>query len=189
MDNGNYLDPGARGTLEWDESFNVSSQAAQRWLLQFCRGLRAQPFYHSTLGPLLPNCFVESLPAFMQRRCIDPIDSRIDRAPCCESSVFPYEPAVLEYCAAEANANLYRTPSYLWGGESSTTAGLKFLKEPLRFTPNDSIPWKPKIRALIIEYDSTFTYSLSFSEMDNFYRQVTLRLPRFGEKIDGFLTY
>ncbi|XP_012258366.2 protein dispatched [Athalia rosae] len=172
VDNGNYLDPRSRGTLEWDESFDVSSQKAQLWLLQFCRGLRAQPFYRSTLGPLLPNCFIESLRSFMQRRCVDPIDPRINRAPCCESSVFPYPPSVLERCAAEANADLYRTPSQLWGGESSTSAGLKFLKEEIRLNANDTKLPQPKIRALIVEYDSTYTYSLSFAEMDHFYRQV-----------------
>ncbi|XP_046428541.1 protein dispatched [Neodiprion fabricii] len=172
VDNGNYLDPGARGTLEWDETFDVSSKKSQLWLLQFCRSLRMQPFYRSTLGPLLPNCFIESLKAFMQRRCVDPIDLQIDRAPCCENSTFPYSPSVLEHCAAEANADLYRTPSYLWGGESSTLAGLKFLKEDVHLTLNNTQRPQPKIKALIIEYDSNFTYSLSFTEMDQFYRQV-----------------
>lgn len=173
IDNGNYLDPGSLGTLEWDDSFDVSSQKAQLWLLQFCRGLRAQPFYRSTLGPMLPNCFIESFKTFMNRRCLDPIDPRIDRTPCCKSSSFPYPPEVLEQCVAEANFQLYRTPPQFRGGDISTAAGLKFLKEEIRpsSTNETGLP-RPKIKALIIEYDSTYTYSLSFSEMDNFYRQV-----------------
>jgi hypothetical protein len=53
--------------------------------------------------------------------------------------------------------DLYETPAYLRPG----TAGLKFSREK-----------HPKIRALVVEYDSNHSYSLSFSDMDNFFQQV-----------------
>ncbi|XP_015609573.1 protein dispatched homolog 1 isoform X2 [Cephus cinctus] len=178
VDNGDYLDPKARGNLEWDESFDVSNPKSQLWLQQFCRGLRAQPFYRSTRGPLLPNCFIESLRSWMQRRCEDPITMRADREPCCERNPFPYMPAVLQRCAAEASAELHRTPAHLWNREGPVTAGLKFAKEPLQLPSTSSNDTKSlaypstKIKALVVEYDSTHAYSLSFAEMDQFYHQV-----------------
>ncbi|CAK9826246.1 Protein dispatched homolog 1 [Anthophora retusa] len=177
IDNGNYLDPGLIGTPEWDESFDVSHPESQLWLEKFCRSLRAQPFYRSTLGPLLPNCFIESLYKWMQRRCEDPIDSRVNYMPCCEKSTFPYNASTLERCAAAASAEMYRTPSYLWV-RNGVFAGLKFLNEPnltqlqiLNETNAVTMPI-PKIKALVVEYDSTYNYSLSFSTMDQFFHQV-----------------
>lgn len=178
VDNGDYLDPSSRGVLEWDESFDVTNPASQSWLQQFCYNLRSQPFYHDTRGPLLSNCFIESLRPWMSRRCEDVIDPSINRAPCCENSTFPYTPSVLRQCVAEANADLYRTPSHLWTRGGAVAGGVKFLKESLQLPPrraNDSKPLTmplPKIMALIVEYDSTQPYSLSFAEMDAFYNQV-----------------
>ena len=179
IDNGDYLDPGSRGVLEWDENFDVTSTAAQSWLQQFCYNLRSQPFYHDTIGPLLSNCFIESLRTWMLRRCQDLIDSNIDRTPCCESSTFPYAPAVLRRCVAEANADLYRTPSHLWTRGGTVAGGVKFLKESLQILPrqvnetrSSSMPL-PKIMALIVEYDSSQPYSLSFAEMNRFYKNVS----------------
>lgn len=178
IDNGDYLDPSITGTPEWDETFDVSNPKSQLWLEQFCRNLRTQPFYRSTLGPLLPNCFIESLRTWMQRRCEDPIDSRIDYMPCCENSKFPYNSTVLQRCAAEASAELHRTPAYLWARDGTVTAGLKFLKDPSlkeQQVPNDTnsvLPPTLKIKALIVEYDSTYVYSLSFASMNQFFHQV-----------------
>ncbi|XP_076675738.1 protein dispatched isoform X2 [Andrena cerasifolii] len=177
IDNGNYLDPDLIGTPEWDESFDVSHPDSQSWLEQFCRDLRAQPFYRNTLGPLLPNCFIESLYNWMQRRCEDPINSRINYMPCCEKSIFPYNSSVLERCAAEVNAELYRTPSYLWV-RNGGSAGIKFLNEPnltqlqISNDTNSVTRPTPKIKALIVEYDSIYNYSLAFSSMNKFFHQV-----------------
>lgn len=177
IDNGNYLDPDLIGTPEWDESFDVSHPESQLWLEKFCHNLRAQPFYRNTLGPLLPNCFIESLRNWMQRRCEDPIDPHINYMPCCEKSKFPYNSTTLQRCAAEANAGLYRTPSYLWV-RNGVFAGLKFLREPnstqlqISNETNSVIMPTPKIKALIVEYDSIYNYSLSFSNMDQFFHQV-----------------
>ena len=68
-DTGNYLDPASKGSLVLDSSFNVAAPESQRWLAEFCRSIRNEPFYQPTLGPLLPNCFIETFQSWMQRRC------------------------------------------------------------------------------------------------------------------------
>ncbi|KAL2743261.1 protein dispatched [Vespula maculifrons] len=178
VDNGDYLNPDKKGMLVWDESFDVSHEQSQLWLQQFCYNLRIQPFYRNTLGALLPNCFIESLRTWMRRHCEDPIDTHINYSPCCKRNSFPYKPNVLKQCAAEATAQLYRTPSYLWKRGGPVYAGLKFLKEsiqtslqPKNATGSLILP-VPKIKALIIEYDSIYDYSLSYFHMNQFFHEV-----------------
>lgn len=175
VDNGDYLDPRKRGTPDWDETFDVSDPQSQLWLAKFCQNLRSQSFYRSTMGPLLSNCFIEPLRSWMQRNpCKDPIDKVVNK-PCCSSSNFPYEPTVLEKCAAVASRKLHKTPN-LWIRTGPLSPGPKFAKEPLLSaqTTNDTLAIKatPKIKALIVEYDSTYAYSLSFGNMDKFFNQV-----------------
>ncbi|XP_014204932.1 protein dispatched [Copidosoma floridanum] len=185
IDNGNYLNPESKGTLVMDESFNVSDRNSQVWLENFCKDLRTQPFYRSTLGPLLPNCFIESLQPWMERPCEDPVDSNVNYLPCCRNSTFPYEPQILELCAAEAVAEIHRTPSHLWNfkaSRSSPTVGLKFRKQNTTglnetLDGNDTLTTMitkavPEIKAVIVEYDSNFTFSLSYAEMNGFYEEV-----------------
>lgn len=157
-DNGNYMNPYSKGTLQLDPTFDIADPLSQMWLLNFCRELRAQPFYLSTLGPLLPNCFIESFLSWMQRRCKDPIDN-IDRTPCCETHPFPYERKVFEKCIVEAIAALYETPTaYYMPG----VAGPKFSRDI-------SVP---TIRAVVVEYDSSYSYSLSYRYVERFFLQV-----------------
>lgn len=182
MPNGDYLDPTSKGTLVYDKTFNVSSQESQIWLQQFCRDLRQQRFYRSTLGPLLPNCFIESLQPWMERPCEDPVDPKINHFPCCQKNPFPYEPTVLENCVAQAIAEIHRTPSHLWNYGAAQTAGLRFQKEDHsyleRFISGESnntefsLEFIPKIQVVVIEYDSTYSYSLSYVEMNKFFTEV-----------------
>lgn len=171
-DNGDYLDPSDKGTPEWDESFDISDQKSQLWLERFCRDLRKQPFYRSTVGPLLPNCFIETLRSWMQRRCEDPIFAEVNYSPCCENSRFPYKPNIIQQCASKATAEIYRTHSSLGGGP--TSAGPKFVKPPLNYTFASARRYKPEIKALVVEYDSTFVYTYSFANMDTFFHQVRI---------------
>lgn len=179
VDNGDYLDPRKRGTPDWDDTFDVANSKSQSWLEEFCQNLRSQPFYRSTMGPLLTNCFIEPLRSWMERHCRDPIDPHIDYTPCCESNKFPYKPKVLQQCAAEASVRLHRTP-HLWFRDSSFSAGPKFVNDPLLSarTPNNTLARKitPKIKALIVEYDSTYAYSLSFGDMDKFFHEASIYL-------------
>lgn len=127
IDNGNHLEPKSKGTLEFDKNFDMAAPESQNWLFHFCRRLRRQSFYQPTLGPLLPNCFIESLKNWMERRCKDPIDD-IDRTPCCETSKFPYSREVFNKCIVQAIGHLYETPAdYFIPG----VAGPKFSKSKL----------------------------------------------------------
>ncbi|EEB17830.1 conserved hypothetical protein [Pediculus humanus corporis] len=157
VDNGNYFEPNSKGTLEFDPTFDMADPESQAWLLDFCRHLRTQPFYQSTHGPLLPNCFIESFKNWMQRRCKDSIDN-IDRTPCCESSLFPFERETFKKCIKEAIGSLYETPSdYFLPG----VAGPKFSKTS-----------SGEIKVVVVEYDSNYSNSLSFTDMHAFYTEV-----------------
>lgn len=152
------MNPYAKGTLQLDPTFDIADPTSQMWLLNFCRELRAQPFYLSALGPLLPNCFIESFLSWMQRRCIDPIDN-IDRSPCCEIHPFPYERRIFQTCIVEAMSDLYETPAeYFMPG----VAGPKFSRDI-------SVP---TIQAIVVEYDSSYSFSLSYTYMNHFYNEV-----------------
>lgn len=157
FDNGDYMNPYSKGSLVIDDTFDIADPQSQAWLLKFCRQLRTQPFYLSTLGPLLPNCFIETFFSWMQRRCIDMID-HIDRSPCCEIERFPYKRDIFETCIVQAMSGLYETPSeYFMPG----VAGPKFSRDHF-----------PMIQAVVVEYDSNYTYSMSYTYMEQFYRQV-----------------
>lgn len=180
--------------LVWDESFDVSHEKSQLWLQQFCYNLRVQPFYRSTLGALLPNCFIESLNSWMQRHCEDPVDTHINYSPCCKRSSFPYKPNVLKQCAAEATARLYRTPSYLWNRGGQVYGGLKFLKEsietslrPKNATGSLTLPVLD-IKALVVEYDSKYDFSLSYFHMDKFFHEVSFIFDVVFKKTSRIIT-
>lgn len=156
VDNGDYLNPASKGTLEYDENFDVAQPESQEWLLNFCRDLRNQSFYMSTLGPLLPNCFIETFKSWMERKCIDPITG-VDRSPCCEASKFPYPRDVFDKCIHKGIMALYQTPrEYFIPG----VAGPKFSRK----TGN--------IVAIVVEYDSNTLWSLSYEDMQEFFIQV-----------------
>lgn len=121
---------------------------------------RSQPFYQPTPGPLLPNCFLENFVDWMNRKCIDPVD-HISRVPCCESAHFPFPRKVFNMCVVRAIEALYRTPAELF---MPGVAGPKFAK------PKGNRP--PKIKALVVEYDSILAHTTSYEDMDSFFRQV-----------------
>ncbi|KAF2363401.1 Protein patched/dispatched [Trinorchestia longiramus] len=155
VDNGDHLNPASESTLEFDPTFDMSAPASQNWLLQFCRDLRKQSFYMSTMGPLLPNCFIETFKSWMEeRRCADISKNRY---PCCEVMPFPYPRWVFDKCITDAVEVLYQTPHlYFVPG----VAGPKFNKT------------SGKVAALVIEYDSNMVWSLSFDQMHQFFTRV-----------------
>lgn len=158
IDNGNHMDPASTGHLVFDETFSISDPSSQKWLLRFCSKLKAQPFYQQTLGPLLPNCFIESFKMFMSRRCIDNID-KIDRTPCCEISKFPYKKDIFEMCIVKAMESLYQTSREIF---MPGVAGPKFLRS--------SSP--PKVSAIVVEFESVVSYSMSYQAMNDFFSHV-----------------
>ncbi|KAL1131449.1 hypothetical protein AAG570_011066 [Ranatra chinensis] len=161
-DNGDHMDPASMGHLQLDPTFDLSAPESQLWLLSFCSKLRAQPFYQSTVGPLLPNCFLEAFVGWMRQRCSDPIHPGWTRAPCCEKNKFPYGRRVFSKCLPRAASSLYGTPAEL---SMPGMAGPKFSVEPAQNGIH-------KLKALVVEYDSNYSHTTSYVEMDRFYRQV-----------------
>lgn len=158
IDNGNHMNPASKGHLEFEEKFSISDPDSQLWLSGFCSRIKAQPFFQQTLGPLLPNCFIESFKMYMSRKCIDHI-AKINKTPCCETSKFPYKKEVFDFCIIKAIESLYQTPREIF---MPGVAGPKFLRSA---SP-------PTVSAMVVEFESVVPYSLSYSEMDNFYQQV-----------------
>ncbi|XP_072940767.1 protein dispatched [Epargyreus clarus] len=158
VDNGNHMDPASTGHLIFDNDFSVSDPSSQMWLLEFCSKIKNQPFYQHTLGPLLPNCFIESFKMFMSRRCIDKID-KINRAPCCESSQFPYTKEIFDFCIVKAIESLYQTPREFF---MPGVAGPKFLRGA----------YPPVVSAIVVEFESVVPYSMSHKAMDIFFNHL-----------------
>ena len=80
-----------------------------------------------------------------------------DRTPCCETSTFPYSEGVFDQCLLLATKDLQATPtSLLLPG----VAGPRFSKATLR------------VQAVVVEFDSNVTYSLSYVDMHDFFTQV-----------------
>ncbi|KAJ8986210.1 hypothetical protein NQ317_009916 [Molorchus minor] len=157
IDNGDYLDPSNLGSLVLDPTFDMSSPESQDWLRNFCQNLRQQSFYQSMIGPLLSNCFIETFVKSMQRKCYDTLEYR-DRSPCCEISKFPFNKSVFDECIAEEMAEIYGTPTDLL---NAGMAGPKFSKDQY-----------PTIKIVIVEYDSSYSYSMSYEKMHEFYVKV-----------------
>ncbi|KAK9890454.1 hypothetical protein WA026_010540 [Henosepilachna vigintioctopunctata] len=157
VDNGDHLDPTNLGTLELDPDFDMSAPSSQVWLLKFCKSLKREPFFRAMMGPLLPNCFIETFMKSMQRTCLDFMSGE-DRSPCCKSSIFPYSPKVFDKCIIQEMADIYETPSeFLIPG----VAGPKFSKDE-----------DPTIKVVVVEYVSNYSYSMSYDVMNNFFNQV-----------------
>lgn len=157
VDNGNHLNPSDKGSLILDETFDLSDPVSQNWLKNFCQKLRQQSFYESTIGPLLLNCFIETFMNSMQRKCFDDFRNR-NVTPCCEVSTFPVEKDVFRECILDEVAELYETPVDILG---SSDAGPKFSKDQT-----------PTIKAIVVEYDSSYSYTMSYEKMHEFYTTV-----------------
>lgn len=162
-DTGNYLDPTSRGTLQLDNSFNVSSPDSQVWLFQFCKRLKQQSFYQHSLGALVPNCFIENLIAWMARKCKDSM-SDIDRTPCCESTSFPYPPDIFDYCLPESIYALYETPREFF---IPGVAGPKF-----QIVEKTNASIVTQVKVLVVEGDSNQSFSHSYNEIEDFVNKV-----------------
>jgi hypothetical protein len=86
----------------------------------------------------------------------DSVDGK-NRTPCCEVSTFPYSEHVFNQCIVLAVKDLYETPAQFF---LPGVAGPRFSKSTQR------------LDAVVVEYDSNVTFSLSYTEMDAFRRQV-----------------
>jgi len=157
-DNGNHLNPGDKGTLVMDPSFDVTTKDAQNWLYRFCSELKKQDFYQYIKGDLLlSNCFIQTFKDWMSRACDNLVGE--NHRPCCRESNFPYEKAVFDQCLLIAIEDLFETPSDLW---LPGVAGPKF-----------DINSK-NVSVVIIEFDSKQLFSFGYTEIDAFYNSVEI---------------
>lgn len=109
--------------------------------------------------------------------------SGIDRTPCCESSKFPYPPHIFDECLPQIISTLYESPRYVF---IPGIAGPKFARSPSSHAQsheqNGSVYHKnasaskhnfpPLVKALVVEYESTQSYTMSYAEIENFTKTV-----------------
>jgi protein dispatched 1 len=174
VDQGNYFDPFSRGHLYLDNTFNVSSIETQIWLLNFCKDLKNQTFYSTTMSPLLPNCFIENFITWMGRRCMDNM-ANIDRTPCCEVSSFPFEPAIFDQCILESISSLYETPrEFFIPGVAGPKFSRNFNQQSVVASSDNGTTTilLATVKAIVIEYDSNQAYTMSYASMSDFFLSV-----------------
>ncbi|KAK2890437.1 protein dispatched homolog 1 [Channa argus] len=152
MDNGDPLNPQNKGKLMLDRSFNISSPASQLWILHFCQKLRNQSFVFHSEEQDFTSCFIETFKQWMENQ--DCVEGSV--YPCCSQSTFPYKPDVFELCIKRAIMELDRSTNYHL---DSKTPGP-------RFDINDTI------RAIVLEFQSTYLFTLAYEKMFQFYQEV-----------------
>ncbi|XP_011895999.1 PREDICTED: protein dispatched homolog 1 isoform X2 [Cercocebus atys] len=151
-DNGNPLNPKSKGKLTLDSSFNIASPASQAWILHFCQKLRNQTFFYQTDEQDFTSCFIETFKQWMENQdCDEPA-----LYPCCSHWSFPYKQEIFELCIKRAIMELERSTGYHL---DSKTPGP-------RFDINDTI------RAVVLEFQSTYLFTLAYEKMHQFYKEV-----------------
>ncbi|XP_072536253.1 protein dispatched homolog 1 [Salminus brasiliensis] len=151
-DNGDPLNPKNKGKLTLDTSFDIASPASQMWILNFCQKLRNQSFVFQSDEQDFTSCFMETFKQWMENQDCD--EARV--YPCCSQSTFPYKQDVFELCIKRAIMELDRSTIYHL---DSKTPGP-------RFDINDTI------RAIVLEFQSTYHFTLAYEKMHQFYREV-----------------
>ncbi|XP_055988122.1 protein dispatched homolog 1 isoform X4 [Sorex fumeus] len=151
-DNGNPLNPKSKGKLTLDSRFNIASPASQVWILHFCQKLRNQSFFYQTDEQDFTSCFIETFKQWMENQdCDEPA-----LYPCCSRWSFPYKQEIFELCIKRAIMELERSTGYHL---DSKTPGP-------RFDINDTI------RAVVLEFQSTYLFTLAYEKMHQFYKEV-----------------
>ncbi|KAI3363616.1 hypothetical protein L3Q82_001246 [Scortum barcoo] len=152
VDNGDPLNPKNKGKLMLDGSFNIASPASQLWILNFCQKLRNQSFVFQSEEQDFTSCFIETFKQWMENQDCE----EASVYPCCSQSTFPYKQDVFELCIKRAIMELDRSTNYHL---DSKTPGP-------RFDINDTI------RAIVLEFQSTYLFTLAYEKMYQFYREV-----------------
>lgn len=109
-------------------------------------------------------------------RCFDDMGG-IDRTPCCETLKFPYPPHIFDECLPQIISILYESPKYVF---IPGIAGPKFERKNrdkesaniLNDSSVNSLVRYPVVKALVVEYESTQSYTMSFTEIKNFTKTV-----------------
>ncbi|XP_030628583.1 protein dispatched homolog 1 [Chanos chanos] len=152
VDNGDPLNPKNKGKLTLDTTFNIASPASQVWILNFCQKLRNQSFVFQSEEQDFTSCFMETFKQWMENQDCE----EAPVYPCCSQSTFPYKQEVFELCIKRAIMELDRSTIYHL---DSKTPGP-------RFDINDTI------RAIVLEFQSTYHFTLAHEKMHQFYSEV-----------------
>ncbi|XP_051952053.1 protein dispatched homolog 1-like [Xyrauchen texanus] len=152
VDNGDPLNPKNKGKLTLDTTFNIANPASQMWILNFCQKLRNQSFVFQSEEQDFTSCFMETFKQWMENQDCD----EASVYPCCSQSTFPYKQDVFELCIKRAIMELDRSTIYHL---DSKTPGP-------RFDINDTI------RAIVLEFQSTYHFTLAYEKMHQFYKEV-----------------
>ncbi|XP_011671193.2 protein dispatched homolog 1 isoform X2 [Strongylocentrotus purpuratus] len=151
VDNGDPFDPGSRGHVQLDDSFNLDDPESQVWLLDFCSEVRQQGFYNSP-SVVYEDCFIEKMKIFMETPCI-PSSIGTDLSPCCGQTSFPYSADLLKLCAPKYAAY---TCEFISGGCPTAIPGFRFDSEN-------------NINAFLIQFQSTAISQLEFAPAKEYY--------------------
>ncbi|CAL9692176.1 unnamed protein product [Knipowitschia caucasica] len=152
VDKGDPLNPKNKGKLMLDDSFNIASPAAQLWILNFCQKLRNQSFVFQSEGQDFTSCFIETFKQWMENHDCE----EASVYPCCSQSTFPYKQDVFELCMKRAIMELDRTTNY----------------HLARKTPGPRFDINDTIRAIVLEFQSTYLFTLAYEKMCQFYQEV-----------------
>ena len=148
-DTGDPLNPRKKGTLVFDENFDLAEKASQVWILKFCSRLRRTDFYLNSPGMQLTNCFLENfVHGFMKQSCKG-------NYPCCNQTKFPYSKADFNHCLRTYVPILHRTPSAAY---SSYSPGPRF---------SDG-----RVSAFVVEFLSNEPFSQNYMKMKMFYQHI-----------------
>ena len=102
-DNGNYLDPDSRSTLEMDSDFDMSHPDAQKWLLDFCYAIKNASFVDKNSVRKKP-CTLELFNDFVLTSCSS-VESNINLSlrhynmeDCCGQTSIPIAQSKFQRC-------------------------------------------------------------------------------------------
>uniref|UniRef100_A0A8C4XD83 Protein dispatched homolog 1 n=1 Tax=Erpetoichthys calabaricus TaxID=27687 RepID=A0A8C4XD83_ERPCA len=151
LDNGDPLNPNDKGNLTVDNEFNISSPASQAWMLNFCKKIRNQTFIIQTDEQDITSCFIETFKRWMESRDCDEAAAY----PCCNQFTFPYKAEDFELCLKRAIMQL-----------DTTSFSLN------RDTPGPRFDLNDTIRAVILNFQSSYFFSYTYDKMDQFFKEV-----------------
>lgn len=147
IDNGDFLDPHNKGTLMLDADFDLSTPAAQRWILDFCARIRRTGFVQNRPGLYVTDCFMENfVRGFMARRC-----QKDQEDDCCKRTPFPFDPSILISCLSTYIQVLQKDS---WLHYNAKSPGPRFQNG--------------RISAFFVQFSSNHTFSHSYEDVHKF---------------------
>uniref|UniRef100_A0A914WWK2 Bursicon n=1 Tax=Plectus sambesii TaxID=2011161 RepID=A0A914WWK2_9BILA len=164
VDDWDVTDPRNQGTLNiWSaDKFKMNETENFAWVEKFCDDLSRQNFIAGTNLPIAMHCtFSYFLSTFMKRPCHG--EQNEDMRPCCVESKIPYESGVFDECI---DRMVLETKEQFTGFYGSLG---RSIGRPLFVTNADKTT---RFGILIVSFVSKFNFSLSFAEMDLYYRTV-----------------